>query len=350
MLYNISMNNIDLRKLSKEARKELKGVVIRMFKTGTKQKDIATTLGIRNPTISEWVSNYKKSGKISNEQKRGRPIGDGRRLSTEQEKTIQRMIVDKTPDQYKLSFALWSNEAIGQLIARELGIKIPQRTLCDYLHRWNFTPQRPVKQAYEQQPKAVKEWLDKTYPLIEKQCNEEQGEIHWGDETGISSIEHYPRGYAPIGKTPTITLSHAARERVNMISSITNQGKVQFMIYPSSFTADVFIKFIKQLIKASSKKVFLILDNLRVHHAKTVKQWLKDKVDEIELFYLPSYSPELNPDEYLNCDLKAKFRADTSTRKKGEMKTKMIKHMTDIQNQPQRVQKYFKHPKIKYTA
>ena len=96
-----------------------------------------------------------------------------------------------------------------------------------------FTPQRPVKLAYEQQPQAVKEWLDTTYPAIKEQCDKEKGEIQWADETGISSIEHYPRGYAPIGKTPVITLSHAARERVNMISSINNQGKVRFMIYDS---------------------------------------------------------------------------------------------------------------------
>ncbi len=344
------MKNIDLRTLNKEARKELKRAVVRMFKAGSKQIDISVTLGIRNSTITNWIINYKKLGRISNEDKRGRPIGNGRTLSLKQEKIIQKMIIDKTPDQYKLSFALWSNEAIQQLVKREFQIKIPQRTLCDYLHRWKFTPQRPVKLAYEQQPKAVKEWLDETYPIIEKKCIKEQGEIHWADETGISSIEHYPRGYAPVGKTPTITLSHAARERVNMISSITNQGKVQFMIYPKSFNAEVFITFIKQLIKASDKKIFLVLDNLRVHHAKVVKEWIEDKVDKVELFYLPSYSPELNPDEYLNCDLKAKFRADAPTKKKGEMEIKMQKHMLDIQNQPKRVQKYFNHPRIKYAA
>ncbi len=180
------MKNVDLRTLNKEARKELKRAAIRMFKAGSKQIDIAETLGIRNSTITGWVINYKKIGKISNEDKRGRPVGDGRILSPKQEKVIQKMIIDKTPDQYKLSFALWSNEAIQQLVEREFQKKIPQRTLCDFLHRWKFTPQRPVKLAYEQQPKAVKEWLDETYPVIEKQCIKERGEIHWADETGIS--------------------------------------------------------------------------------------------------------------------------------------------------------------------
>ena len=110
------------------------------------------------------------------------------------------------------------------------------------------------------------------------------------------------------------------------------------------------MKFMKQLIKGAKKKLYLILDNLRVHHAKIVKEWLKDRQDEIELFFLPSYSPELNPDEYLNCDLKAKISTDRPTRKKGDMKSKLHKHMRSIQSQPQRVKSYFRHDKIFYAA
>ena len=344
------MEKIDLRRLTKEARKELKRLAIRMFKKHNNRSAISRELGIDRTTINQWVASYHHNGRLIEEKKRGRPMGAGRKLSPDQEQHIQQQIIDKTPDQYKLPFALWTNDAVKRLIESEFKIHLPQRTVCDYLHRWGFTPQRPVKLAYEQQPQAVKQWLDTTYPAIKKQSEEENGEIHWGDETGISSIEHYPRGYAPIGKTPTITLSHAARERVNMISSISNQGKVQFMIYDNNFTAQVFITFLEQLLKSSDKKIHLILDNLRVHHANLVKDWLKDKHNKIELHYLPSYSPELNPDEYLNCDLKAKFRADVPTRKKGEMKIKMQKHMSDIQSQPARVQLYFQHKKIAYAA
>ena len=344
------MEKIDLRTVTADARKELKRVAIRLFKTCNNRTQVSKELGVARVTINQWVASYLKHGLLVGEKKRGKPIGGGRRLSADQEQLIQQKIIDKTPDQYKLPFALWTNDAVKRLIEQDFQIHLPQRTVCDYLNRWGFTPQRPIKLAYEQQPQAVKKWLDSTYPAIKQQCEADNGEIQWADETGISSIEHYPRGYAPIGKTPTICLSHAARERVNMISSINNQGKVQFMIYDSKFTAQVFITFLEQLIKTSDKKIHLILDNLRVHHAKLVKQWLEDKSGEIELHYLPSYSPELNPDEYLNCDLKAKFKNDTPTRKKGEMKTKMKKHMTDIQNQPERVQSYFQHKKIAYAA
>lgn len=345
------MKSIDLRSLSPESREELRRVAVRRFKAGKTKSTISRELGIRRSTISRWLVTYEQTGSISQqEKKRGRPEGDGRSLTPAQEARIKKDIVERLPDQLKLSFALWSAEAVKQLIKQYFLINMPIRTVRLYLSRWGFTPQRPVKRAYEQQPKQVKTWLDESYPLIKERAGAEEAEIHWGDETGISSMEHYPRGYAPKGQTPVITLSQSKRERVNMISSITNQGKVRFMIYEEKFTAQVFMRFMKQLIKGSKKKVFLILDNLRVHHAKILQAWLKDKKEDIELFFLPSYSPELNPDEYLNCDLKAKISTDKPTRKKGDMKVKLHKHMRSIQSQPDRVKSYFRHDKISYAA
>ena len=135
-----------------------------------------------------------------------------------------------------------------------------------------------------------------------------------------------------------------------MISSITNQGKVRFMVYKDNMDAKMFIKFIKQLIKHSDRKIFLILDNMRVHHARVVKKWLKDYTEKIELFFLPAYSPELNPDEYLNCDLKAGVHSRSPARDTEGLKKKVRSHMKKLQMSPARVKKYFKHPKISYAA
>lgn len=345
------METIDLRTLTKEARAELKRVVLRRFKQKKNKSEIARELGIRREVVTDWVLTYERTGKANyKEKKRGRPKGVGRTLTPAQEERIQKDVMDHTPDQLKLPFALWGAEAVQQLIKQHFRIDMPVRTVREYLNRWGFTPQRPVKKAYEQQPKAVQKWLDETYPAIKAKAAKEKAEIHWGDETGVSSHEHYPRGYAPKGQTPVITLAHSKRERVNMISTITSQGKVRFMIFDGKFTSQVFIRFLNQLIKGSESKRYLILDNLIVHHSKPVKKWLKGKEDKIEFFFLPSYSPELNPDEYLNCDLKAKLKKDQPTRKKGDMKIKVHKHMKSLQAQPERVASYFKHKKIAYAA
>jgi hypothetical protein len=195
----------------------------------------------------------------------------------------------------------------------------------------------------------VTKWLDEQYPAIAARAKKEQAEIHWGDETGLCSDSQHGRSYAPRGKTPAIRLC-AKRERINLISSITNQGKVRFMIYKKTMNAQLFIKFLERLIKDAGRKIYLILDNLRVHHSKIVKSWVEEHKDQIELFFLPSYSPELNPDEYLNCDLKAGVHSGVPARTKGKLKSKALSHLRMLQKKPGRVVKYFKHPKIAYAA
>ena len=143
------------------------------------------------------------------------------------------------------------------------------------------------------------------YPQIKVRAKQENATIFWGDETGIKNTTQHGRCYAPKGKTPVQTIP-AKRVSLNMISAIANQGEVRFMLYESNMNAQVLIKFLRALIESTPNKVFLVLDNLRVHHAKKVKRWLASPTVKryLEVFFLPAYSPELNPDEYLNCDLK----------------------------------------------
>lgn len=345
------MENIDLRKLSADARKELRQIAVRLHKKGHRKSEVAVILGLRRTTVGEWINAYEEKGAIAfKEAGRGRPVGIGRTLTPEQESRIQSDIIDKTPDQMKMNFALWNAQAVRVLILRHFGVDMPARTVRSYLARWGFTPQRPLKRAYEQKPELVKKWMDEEYPSIAERAKAEGAEIHWGDETGVSSVEHYPRGYAPKGKTPVLVLSHSKRERVNLISSISNQGKLRFMLYQETFTAKVMIRFLERLIRDSQKKVFLILDNLRVHHSRKVKEWLAGKGHQIELFFLPSYSPELNPDEYLNCDLKSSISRGKPVREKGQMKKKVLSILRSLQKQPERVRSYFDAEKIKYAA
>ena len=234
-------------------------------------------------------------------------------------------------------------------IKANYGIELPLRTISDYLKRWGFTPQKPTKRAYEQNPKAVQLWHEMVYPQIQARAKQEKAEIHWGDETGIQNDAYNAKGFAPKGKTPIVRIN-ATKSRINMISSITNQGKVRFMMYRETMTSQVLIKFMSRLIKDADRKVFLILDNLRVHHSKLVKDWLLENKDNIEVFYLPSYSPELNPDEYLNGDLKQTIRSGLPARSEKELTKKTRSFMRRLQNRPHHVSSYFRHPLIAYAA
>ncbi len=344
------MEKEDGRTLPPEAQEQLRKQAIRLMKQGKKNVEISTIIGVHRNSVSKWRKNYAKdgaSGLVS--KKRGIAKGQNRTLSIEQEGEIQSLLVDKTPDQFKLVFALWTRKAVQELIKMRFEIDMPIRTVGEYLMRWGFTPQKPLKQAYEQRPAEVSKWLDEEYPKIAQRAKEEGSEIHWGDETGVRGDCQHGRGYAPKGKTPVIRLS-VKRSSINMISSITNQGKVRFMIYTDNMNAQMLIKFLKQLMKGADKKIFLILDNLRVHHAKVVKEWLQDYTDKIELFFLPAYSPERNPDEYLNCDLKTAVHSQSPARNTNQLKKMVRSHMMKLQKLPARVMKYFNHDKIAYAA
>lgn len=270
-------------------------------------------------------------------------------MSAIQELEIQKMIIDTMPDQLKLDFALWTRKAVKELVEREFGVILAINTMGDYLRKWGFTPQKPKKKAYEQCSKKVQKWLDEEYPSIQKRAKEENAEIQWGDETGVRNNCQYGRSYAPKGKTPT-KKSMSKRFSLNMISTVTNQGKVQFMIYSENMNSDKFIEFLKQLIKNSDQKIFLILDNLRVHHSYIVKDWVKENIAKIELFFLPAYSPKKNPDEYLNCDLKQGLSAKPAPKNQEKLKENLENHMNMLVENPTRVQKYFNHKDIQYAA
>jgi hypothetical protein len=232
---------------------------------------------------------------------------------------IRRKIIDKCPDQLKLPFALWTRVAVRDLIQRETGVKLSLQSVSDYLKRWEFTPQRPVKRATERNEPAIAAWLAKDYPAIMKRAKRENAEIQWADETGLSNQANYSRSFAPPGKTPVVRRM-AKRFSHSMISSLSNLGQLRFMVYDGALNTKVFLKFLRRLVASAKKKVFLIVDNLRVHHAKVVMAWVEANKDQIELFFLAPYAPECTPDEFVNNGVKQAMARKPSPGSKAEMK------------------------------
>ena len=330
---------------------EARKLVVRLRKAGKKIKEIQEITGYSWPMINTALKLYEEHGvKGLKPAKRGRKQGSARKLTPEQEKEIQKAICDKRPEQLKMDFALWTRKAVAAYIKETYGIEMPERTVSLYLSRWGFTPQKPIRRAYEQSPEAVKTWLDETYPDIAKRAKEEDAEIHWADETAVMNTDVRGRSYAPRGKTPVTYSVWGARTRFSMISSVNNQGKCYWMIIDGAFNSDKLIEFISSIIKDVKRKVFLIMDNLGVHHCKPVKAWLEQHADRIEAFYLPSYSPELNPDERLNADLKHAISTSKPRRTREALRKKAESHMEMVQSTPERVKGYFKDKHVQYAA
>jgi transposase len=341
---------LDTRGESDEVLNALRRRAIAALQAGYSGVVVAAVLGVTSETVSRWWSAYRADGPVALTRRRcGRPVGSGRLLDDTQARKIQQLIDGNTPEKQGIAAALWTRRAVRQLIKKETGSALPIRTVGQYLQRWGYTPQKPFRKSRKQDPVAVNEWLDVTYPLIVRRAKEEGGEIHWGDEMGVRSISFSGRGYARPGQTPEIAVG-GTRFSVNLISAITNQGKVQFLTYQGTMNSALFIVFLMRLIQDATKKVFLIVDNLSVHISKEVNGWLADKKDRIEVFTLPKYAPERNPDEYLNCDVKGNINEDGLPNSREELHTKVESFMTKLAGLPKRIISYFKHRFIAYAA
>src|SRR3954453_4751737 len=339
------MKHVDMRKLAPAAQEERRRQVIGLRQSGSSYAAIAAQVGLSQTGVFDICKRFVDKGKkglISG--KRGRKPDEQKLLTTAQEKEIKRLICRHMPDELGLDFALWSREAVRALIRRQCGVRLAVRTTGKYLARWGFTTQKPLRRAYEQNPTEVRHWLRHEYPAIVARARRARGMIFWGDETGLRADDVRGRSYAPSGKTPRLAIppSYAWRNLwpalpvvrpnhrrigLGLISAVSNKGELRWKVLDGAIKAPVLIGFLQRLIRDAKRKVFLILDRLPVHRSAVVREWLARHKAQIEVFHLPSYSPELNPDEGLNASLKQHVPRKAPLRSKQALKQAAISHM-----------------------
>lgn len=342
------MKHRDFRSLDPRAQEEIRFKAVSAVKSGLNKSHAAKLFGVTRQAIHHWLRLQKRGGARSlRAQKRGRPTGG--RLGVKPQKTICRLIEDHCPDQLKLPFYLWTREAVGQLIRRRFGVDLSIWTVGRLLARWGFTPQKPTRRAFEQDPQAVRRWLRRKYPSIRALARREKAVILWGDEMGMRSDHAAGRSFSLRGITPVI-LSTGKRFRCNMISVISNRGQLQFMVFKERFTTPVFLKFIRRLLRQNRRKIFLIIDAHPVHIAKTVQRWFRGRRNRLRVYFLPGYSPELNPDEYLNQDVKANAVGRCRPVNQKELIGNVRSYLRITQAHPHLVKCYFHHEKVQYAA
>ena len=343
------MKTQDGRKLSPQAQQGLRRRVVHaILQQGMTQTDASRLFGVGRTSIYYWLAAHQKGGYAALKAHKRGPQRQSR-LAGHQAATIVRLISDRCPDQLKLPFALWTRDAVRQLIKKRFGICVSVWTAGRYLKRWGFTPQKPLRRAYEQNPEAVKLWLEKDYPAIHRKALAERAQIHWGDEMGMRSDHQAGRSYGLKGQTPIIP-GTGKRFGCNMISAITNRGRLAFMVFKEPFTGPVMIEFLRRLIKQSLRKVFLIVDGHPVHRSKQVKSWVYGHKKKIRLFYLPGYSPQLNPDEFLNQDVKTNAVGRQRPKDQPDMMQRVRSYLRSAQHRPQVVRNYFHHKDVRYAA
>lgn len=345
----LGMGDGDARSLSAEAKEALRIRAVRAVASKQMtQQQAADAFGVKRPTVGRWMSEYKRGGEQALAARAlGRPPGP-RVLTGWQASWVKRAVVGRCPDQLKLPGLLWTRDLVRELIIREFGITVSVETVGRYLKRWGLTVQKPSRQAFEQSAPAVAAWLKVHYPKIRADAAAEGAEILWGDEAGVRSDHQTGTSWGLKGVTPVVRTS-GKRFSVNVISTVTNEGALRFMVFEGSFTQQIFITFMRRLIKNAKRRIYLIVDNHVVHRGKIVRTWLDKHAEQIRVIRLPSYSPELNPDELLNQDLKQHVgRARNATA--ADMTRDVRGLLRERQNQPETVKGYFTQPTTAYAA
>jgi transposase len=341
----------DFRSIGRAAQEELRRRALFLIEQqGLSQGEAAQLVGVHRQTVNTWVKRHREQG--------GDGLLDGRRVSSRRGKGIlsadeagqvRAWIVEQTPDQLGLPFALWTSRAVRELIERRFEKRLGLTAVQLHLQRWGLTPQKPLVRAKERQPAAIAAWLETTYPAIARRARAARAVIYWGDETGISNQDQIGRSYAPKGRTPVVART-AKRITRGMISAVSNRGLMRFMLYEGGLNADGFIAFLRRLTKDAGRKVVLIVDNLKVHKAGKVQAWVESHGHEIELCYLPAYAPDHNPTEYLNNDLKQQLRQQPQPGSKEELIGRSRSVLRTIQRSPERVRAYFRLEPVRYAA
>ena len=345
------MTDEDARSLPGAAQAALRKRAVRVVLDGMTQAEAARVFGVHPNAVNRWIKRYREGGWDGlSERRRGRRAGEQPVLAAPQQQEVIALVRESTPDQLGLPGFLWTRDAVGELITQRYGRWLARTTVGGYLRRWGFSPQKPQHRALEQNPAAVARWLATEFPAIRAQAKREGGVVLWLDEMGVRSDAAAGRSWAPIGQTPVIKRT-GKRFGVNMLSAISNAGRLRFRLFTGSFNGPVFIDFLGRLLRdCGGRRVHLIVDGHPVDHAKLVSAWVGRHAERIELHFLPGYSPELNPVELLNHDVKANAAGRRRPRSAGELRDELHGYLRRRQRQPEVLVGFFNHPTTRYAA
>lgn len=341
------MKQLDGRKISREALSEIRIRAVTRVQAGESPEVVVDSLGFSRSCIYDWLSRYSAGGWDALKPRRA--PGRKRKLTGPQMKWIYNAIINGDPRQYRFSFALWTREIIRQLLIDKFQVKLGLSSVTRLLRQLGLSCQRPLFRAWEQNQLEVKKWLKKTFPKIRAQAKKEDAIIYFGDEAGIRSDHHSGTTWAKKGETPIVRTT-GQRFSVNMISAVSRQGEMRFMVTTEKVGAGVFVEFLKRLMAGTDRTIYLIVDGHPSHRAKRVKEFVAKQCGKLQLFFLPPYSPELNPDEYVWNDVKNNLIGRRGVESRPELKYRATHALRSVQRNKEKVRSFFEASDTRYAA
>ncbi|MGP4086087.1 IS630 family transposase [Streptomyces sp. KR55] len=309
----------DARHLSPSAQEALRMRAVAALVEGRDREDVAAMFKVSLKAVDNWWAKWLAGGwEALAARPRGKRIGEHQVLSEAEQAALRQALLDYQPCDLGLSGQLWTRALAGELIAKLYRVRLTEQGVGKYLRRWGLSFQRPDKRAVEQDAEAVRIWHQETWPAIRAKAKKEGAEVFFVAQVGIRSDQVTGRTWGAKGRTPGVRRT-GSRFSVNAMSAISTNGRIHCMVLTETFDARVMCRFLDRLIGHFERKVHLVVDGHSAHRSRKVRAWLAEHADRIELHFLPSYAPELNPDELVNADLKRSLPMHSRTRDQAQL-------------------------------
>jgi transposase len=339
------MRDNDGRKLDHQTLEAMRLRAVAQIQAGAHPEDVAAALGLNRSTVFGWVARFRAGGE---DALKARPVpGRPRKLSGAQLRRLYHLIVGSDPRRLQFEFGLWTREMVRTLIRREFGVGLSAVSVGRVLRSLGLSPQRPLWRAYQQDPEAVERWKREQYPALRAEAAQAEATIFFLDEAGVRSDYHAGTTWAPVGRTPVVH-STGARCAVNLISAVTAKGALRFAAFDRRFTGPVFVEFCQRLLHDTGGPVFLVVDGHPAHRSKVAKQFAADSDGRLRLVFLPGYSPELNPDEWVWKQVKHDRLGRASITSGHDLKMKALSALHRLQKRPHIIRGFFADPNLAY--
>jgi len=336
-----------MAKKGRRATNEERLAAIQMYDNGLTADRIAEILDVGRSTVFDWISRYRQGGlaSISTKFASGRPTV----LDDSEMIRLFTMINGKDPRAYSFGVALWTRALIRDLIKKTFAKDVSLVTVGRILKKLGMSPQRPLYRSWKQDPHRVEKWKREEYPAIKDRAAQVGATILFADEASVRTDYHAGTTWAPVGQTPVVTGS-AVRHAVKMVSAIGQRGQLSFQVHEGSMNAERFIEFLECLIHDFDTPIFLVVDGSSVHKANIVKEYVASTQGRLELFFLPPYSPELNPDEWVNKNVKHDRIARAVPFTRDDLMKIAIDALERLKQCPEIVRGFFGDPKLRYVT
>jgi transposase len=338
----------DARKIPDEVMNYLRRIAVRAVEEkGYSPETVADFLNISRSCIYDWLHKYHEQGEEALDTKMapGAPLI----MTPEIDEWLRKTILTSTPEAYGYDTVLWTLKILVDLLDKQFGICVSDAAIALHLHAMKLSCQVPCYQARQQEPRKVDHFLNYKFPLIQRVAEKIGADIAFEDESGIGIRTRSGRTWGQVNKTPVVTVNQQ-RGSYNVLSAVTATGELDFDIEEAPINGKRYIEFLEKLLKGRTHPLIVIADNASFHRSKEVRDFVRSHRHQIRLFFLPPYSPEMNPDEQVWNEIKHRHLEKEPIKNKSDLNRRIDFLLRVLKEKAEKVRSFFRLPNTRYAG